>query len=105
MNAFNLVLIALSGVLMVAMGLVTLVYSRRLNSSTPFCEPRRWTQFACRYKGELKIYPSQAAYLNDPIWSRNVPAVTLARSMYGNIPTSEWRRVYPQDLKALRGED
>jgi hypothetical protein len=65
-----------------------------------------WTQLGRRSNtdGSIVEYPSFAANSNDPAFGRG-GYHTVARQMKGKIPTSEWRRVFPQDEKALRNED
>lgn len=56
--------------------------------------------------GSRTIYPSEAAYRNDPVWNRRNGAITYGRAIDANDkPLGPWRRTYVGDIKAHRGED
>ena len=69
-------------------------------------ENLHWIQYGARHAadGSITVYRSPAANSNDPVFGRG-GANTVARLMHGDTPVSEWRRVYPQDEKALRNQD
>jgi len=70
-----------------------------------FVRPRHYIQYSARHRdGSRTIYPSEAAYRNDPVWDRG-GAVTEARAIDAEgRPLTGWTGVYPKDPKAIRRE-
>lgn len=66
----------------------------------------QFVQYSARYPdGSRTIYPSEAAYKNDPVWDRSDGALTEGRLVdIDGRARSRWTGVYAKDRKAIRRE-